>query len=312
MSSNLSGASPLESVAHPESESHVNNPPKPESRLEKIRSGQFSNTLTQTGRKMLPLSKLVEDESNERKTFQSIDELAQSMASVGQIDPLIVRPIREGDHQGKFKILAGHRRYRAALQLGWDTLECLVRENSDTAKERRQSIVSNVQREDLNPIELARALKEHLDHSEDLKTQADLARAIGKHKTWVSGMLRILDLNTDARAQLESSTSKLDYDTVIRIARVDEPNHQDELVGLLLEDTPRPEIRERIQILSGKPVKKVQSQAEINDEPAPKPKYKIPTKLDAYVIIQSSTSNALTKNEKIQALQDAFEFLEAA
>ena len=66
---------------------------------------------------------------------------------------------------------------------------------------RVKSIISNVQREDVGPVEMAEALQSLLDEDEKIKTQEDLARLIGKDKTWVSGMLRILTLPVELQTK---------------------------------------------------------------------------------------------------------------
>jgi ParB family chromosome partitioning protein len=117
----------------------------------------------------------------------SLAELADSIKARGVIQPIIVRPVGEG----KYEILAGERRWRAARLAGLDRVPVVVREVTDEAA-LGIGLIENIQREDLNPIEeangLARLIREfQLTHDE-------VARAIGRSRTAVTNLLRLLEL----------------------------------------------------------------------------------------------------------------------
>ena len=124
-----------------------------------------------------------------RKTFseESIEELAQSIKSYGILQPIIV------ENKGKFyKIIAGERRWRAAKKAGLKEIPCLIRDE-DEQKNKEISLIENIQRENLNPIEKALGYKQLIDNY-NLRQQ-DLADKLGISRTNVTNTLRILNLD---------------------------------------------------------------------------------------------------------------------
>jgi ParB family chromosome partitioning protein len=241
------------------------------------------------GRLIVSLDRISEDPHNERRTFRNMDGLIASVKSVGLIEPLTVTP--EGDN---YRIVTGHRRYRAARAAGLVQVEVLIREPDDERLRRQKSLVSNVQREDIGPVELAEALRSLID-DDIIDSQKKLAAVIGKDKTWVSRMLRILDLPIRLRVKVASTQLSLSYDAVAEIARLTDPKHQDELVDAILSGATQQEIRQRIREIKGQPTK--------NGE-TPKPKKVYHTDEKATVIVQSETQR-LTLHQAVAALQQA-------
>src|SRR5205085_2362282 len=119
--------------------------------------------------------------------------------------------------------ITGHRRFRAAKAAGLEQVEVLIREPEDELIRRQKSVVSNIQREDVGPVELAEVLQSLIDEHPKIKSQNDLARLIGKDKAWVSGMLRILTLPPKLQRKVGTSQLSVSYDSMIRIARLDQP-----------------------------------------------------------------------------------------
>jgi ParB family chromosome partitioning protein len=131
---------------------------------------------------------------------QALEELAASIKAQGLIQPVLVRPLPE---PGKYEIVAGERRWRASRMAGLDIISCIVRPMDDY-ESMAIALIENLQREDLNPIEEARALgqiKEHFDI-----TQEALAEKIGKSRPAVTNSLRLLKLPDTVQALLESNT----------------------------------------------------------------------------------------------------------
>src|SRR5579862_8165951 len=117
---------------------------------------------------------------------EAIDELAQSIQSVGIIQPLVLRPVG-----GRFQLLAGERRWRAAQRAGLARVPAVIRDVPDeTALEI--TLVENIQREDLNPIEEARAYQRLMD--EFHLTQEEVAARTGKERTTIANAVRLLRL----------------------------------------------------------------------------------------------------------------------
>ena len=126
------------------------------------------------------------DPNQPRKYFdeEGIRELSQSMEANGLAVPILVRPDDEG-----YLIVHGERRYRAAQLLGWEEIPAEVRELS-IEEAGWLSLIENIQREDLSPIEEAQAYRIHLENM----TQAELGERIGKDRSYISQKLRLLTL----------------------------------------------------------------------------------------------------------------------
>jgi ParB family chromosome partitioning protein len=127
----------------------------------------------------------------------ALDALAASIESSGVIQPLLVRPL----HDGSYELVAGERRWRAARQAGLDKVPAVVRD-SEQAERLQVALIENMVREDLNPVEEARAcaaLIEELDVSKE-----DLARRVGRSRPAVSNLIRLLDLPDELLDLLES------------------------------------------------------------------------------------------------------------
>lgn len=118
---------------------------------------------------------------------EKIDELVISIKEHGILQPIIVRPI-ENDF---YEIIAGERRWRAAQKAGLHTVPVIIKDIEDL-KMVEIALVENIQREDLNPIELAKAYKSLIDHF-DL-TQEELSSKIGKDRATIANTLRLLSL----------------------------------------------------------------------------------------------------------------------
>jgi len=270
--------------------------PDGKTRLDLVREGLGSEGgLKKRGRLIVSVSKLVEDPRNERKTFRNMEGLIASVKAVGLIEPITVTPI-ENDH---YQIITGHRRYRAAREAGLEQVEVLIRDPEDELSRRQKSVISNVQREDVAPVEMAEGLQSLMEEHPKVKTQDDLAHLIGKGKEWVSGMLRILSLPTDLQKEVGCTQQSISYDSMIRIARIDNQQQQRELIEALLGGASQKEIRQRIDDIKGSNGGKKSAEAK-----APKPKKVYYTKHKATVIVQA-TGSKLTSEQCIEALREA-------
>ncbi|WP_250460686.1 ParB/RepB/Spo0J family partition protein [Microbulbifer litoralis] len=148
--------------------------------------------------RQLPIEFLQRGRYQPRRDFpqESLQELADSIRAQGIMQPIVVRPI--GEH--KYEIIAGERRWRAAQLAELDRVPSLVREVSDEAA-IAMALIENIQREDLNPVEEATALKRLQDEFQ--LTQAEVAEAVGKSRTAVTNLLRLLSLTPEVRTFLE-------------------------------------------------------------------------------------------------------------
>ena len=136
----------------------------------------------------IAISKLRPNPYQPRKTFseEAIDELAESIGKHGVLHPIIVRKTIKG-----YEIVVGERRMRAAKKAGLKEIPAVVREFSDNEM-MELALIENLQREDLNPIEEARAYEKLIEHFSI--TQDELAKRIGKSRPHIANHLRLLQL----------------------------------------------------------------------------------------------------------------------
>lgn len=127
---------------------------------------------------------------------EALQELAESIKVQGVMQPIVVRPV-PGD---RYEIIAGERRWRATQLAGLDTIPAVIRLVGDESA-IAMSLIENIQRENLNPIEEAMALKRLQEEFE--LTQQEVAEAVGKSRTTVTNLLRLMSLSHDVRLMLE-------------------------------------------------------------------------------------------------------------
>jgi ParB family chromosome partitioning protein len=127
---------------------------------------------------------------------EALQELADSIKVQGVMQPIVVRPVSDT----RFEIIAGERRWRASQLAGLEKVPALVKEVADNAA-IAMSLIENIQREDLNPIEEAAALM-RLQHEFEL-TQQEVATAVGKSRSTVANLLRLMTLQEDVRRLVE-------------------------------------------------------------------------------------------------------------
>lgn len=130
----------------------------------------------------------------------ALEELAASIKAQGLIQPILVRPLAEG---GRYEIVAGERRWRACQMAGLRSIDCIVR-TMDDYESMAIALIENLQREDLNPMEEARALGQIKEHFEI--TQEELADKVGKSRPAVTNSLRLLRLPQTVQTMLEDAT----------------------------------------------------------------------------------------------------------
>ncbi|MBS1863684.1 MAG: ParB/RepB/Spo0J family partition protein [Actinobacteria bacterium] len=146
----------------------------------------------------LPVTLIKPNPSQPRTHFDpgALDALAASIEASGVVQPLLVRPL----HDGSYELVAGERRWRAAQQAGLDKVPAVARDQAEP--ERLQAaLIENMVREDLNPVEEAKACAALV---EDLGlTKEELARRVGRSRPAVSNLIRLLELPDEALEMLE-------------------------------------------------------------------------------------------------------------
>ena len=159
--------------------------------------GALLSTNTNNGNqgvKKINISQIIPNPSQPRKNFieNELKELSLSIKNQGLIQPIIVRPVDDGQYQ----IIAGERRWRASQLAGLHEIECIIRDVEDI-NVLEAALIENIQREDLNVIEEAYAYKGLIE----LKniTNENLAKKIGKSSSHVSNILRLLELDDEIK-----------------------------------------------------------------------------------------------------------------
>jgi ParB family chromosome partitioning protein len=131
---------------------------------------------------------------------ESLEELASSISAQGVVQPIVVRKLSGKPGEARYEIIAGERRWRAAQLAGLQQIPAVIREVEDSAAVA-MALIENIQRENLNPLEEARALERLI--SEFDMTHQLAAEAVGRSRTAVSNLLRLLDLCPEAKALVE-------------------------------------------------------------------------------------------------------------
>ena len=146
----------------------------------------------------LPLDVIRPGRYQPRSVFdeEKLAELADSIRSQGVVQPIVVRPVGEG----AYELIAGERRWRAAQIAGIDDIPAVIRDVPDEASVA-MALIENIQREDLNPLEEATALRRLID---DFKmTQQEAADAVGRSRPAVSNLLRLLELMQEVKDMID-------------------------------------------------------------------------------------------------------------
>jgi len=154
------------------------------------------------GFKNLPVEHLQRGQYQPRVDMRqdSLEELAESIKAQGIVQPIVARPIRRKDGSQRYEIIAGERRWRAAQMAGLAEIPTVIRDVPDKSA-IAMALIENIQRENLNPLEEARAL-DRLIHEFDL-THAEAAKAVGRSRASVSNLLRLQDLSEKVKPLLE-------------------------------------------------------------------------------------------------------------
>lgn len=146
---------------------------------------------------------------------QALEELAESIRQQGIMQPIVVRPISES----KYEIIAGERRWRASQLAQLDRVPAIVRDVPDEAAVA-MALIENIQRENLNAMEEAFALKRLQDEFE--LTQTEVAEAIGKSRSTVTNLLRLMNLHDDVKLMLEHGDLEMGHGRALLSLSYDE------------------------------------------------------------------------------------------
>lgn len=174
----------------------------------------------------IPVSRVISNPNQPRKNFDEEDIfcLAESINSNGMIQPLTVREImREGSVC--YEIVAGERRFRAAIVCGFETVPCIVMDISDS-ESAVMALVENIQRKDLNCFEEAEAIRKMIDTYG--LTQDEAAKRLGKNQSTVANKLRLLKITEPERQKIFGY--KLTERHARAILRIDNPEIRENII----------------------------------------------------------------------------------
>ena len=156
---------------------------------------------------------------------EALEELAASIRKQGVMQPIVIRPISSE----KYEIIAGERRWRASQLAGLDKIPAIIKPVGDEAA-IAMALIENIQRENLNPIEEAMALKRLQDEFE--LTQQEVADAVGKSRVTVTNLIRLIGLHTDARCMLERGDLEMGHArALLSLPDVEQPKTARAVVG---------------------------------------------------------------------------------
>lgn len=158
---------------------------------DKINENSLDNSTLEF--EIIPIEKIYANPNQPRKIFEktALDGLAQSIKENGILQPILVRQIGE-----KYQIISGERRYRASIQAGLESMPAVIRRMSEE-KTMLASLIENIQRQDLNPIEEARTLRDIILNFG--LTHDQLAEKIGRSRSALTNRLRLLQLPYDVQ-----------------------------------------------------------------------------------------------------------------
>ena len=205
--------------------------------------------LFQRAVKEIPIGDIDPNEAQPRRTFsdESLNQLAQSIKEAGVLQPILV--VETGN---RYRIVAGERRWRAARLAGLSTVPCILKD-MDRRQQMEAALIENLQREDLNPMEEAAAIRALMQQCG--YTQDAASKRLGKSRPAVANLLRLLSLPQEVTDMVRKDTLSAGH------ARV--------LAGL--EDADRQIELARLTVLNGLSVRQLEQLAAKQNEP-PKPK----------------------------------------
>ena len=256
--------------------------------------------LGQGGGRLVPMSLIFPNPEQPRQVFdpKALEELAATMKEVGQAQAITVRPRGSG-----FEIISGERRYRAARLAGLTHLECMIKDATDS-EAQMLSLVENLQRQDLLPIEEAHYLKKILRENANLSLDK-LAKMLGSHKSTLSEKIQLTEVPEEEQKLLYAKGRTFTHRHWRVLSRVRDTAFQKELLKRALEEQLSVSELERSLEVAGIPkIKK--SKAENTKEPT---LWQAPLSVEGTRIIFKSSNfdTTLLTAEKKKALKEELE-----
>lgn len=189
----------------------------------------------------LPLSKIIPDPNQPRKSLKNIDSLAKTIKENELIQPIIIREI-----DGGYMIIAGERRYTAFKYLGRETIPCIIREKSESTEILVLQLLENDQREKMHPLEISDAINTLA--KDDKLTVTQISKKLGVSKDWVSTRKQLKFIDQKVK-DLALSDKILDVRTLVDLNRLNKVDSAstDKVIKKILADKISGSYRQYVQ-----------------------------------------------------------------
>jgi ParB family chromosome partitioning protein len=213
---------------------------------------QKKDELAQESIYHIELDKITPNPDQPRRHFDqdALHELANSIREFGFLQPLVVSQVKKESANGvdvEYQIIAGERRFMAAKMLGLPRVPAIVRNVSLEREKLELGVIENIQREDLNPIEMARSFQRLQE--EFRMTQREIAAKLGKSREFVANSVRLLDLPEAVQGALEKG--EVSESSARMLLAIEDPGAQQQLLREIIElKLTTRDVRERIQRLA--------------------------------------------------------------
>jgi ParB/RepB/Spo0J family partition protein len=203
----------------------------------------------------IPISRIIPDLEQPRKTFneESIAELQSSLDGIGLIQPITLRPTEDG----KYMIIVGERRYRAAQKRGDADIECIVQKDVDDKTAREMQLAENSQHEDIAPLELGKTFFEH--RQKYGMNQRELSTIVGLGQRQIA---RYEAIYTNLRPEVSKlvSSGDLDARTAYEVSKITNPQRQEEIAqGFVKHDLGLHSAEKVVQLAEASPTRPIES-----------------------------------------------------
>ena len=205
----------------------------------------------QSALKELPLDVIQPGRYQPRSAMDpdKLEELAESIRAQGLVQPVVVRPLAK---PGTYELIAGERRWRATRMAGKDSIPAIIREVPDEAT-LALALIENIQRENLNPLEEAVALKRLIEEFE--LTHGQAAESVGRSRASVSNLLRLLELAPEVRELVDQRRLDMGHArALLALDRADQVRAARQVINLELSVRQTEALVRRLK--EGKPAKK--------------------------------------------------------
>ncbi|MCI5720753.1 MAG: ParB/RepB/Spo0J family partition protein [Candidatus Cryptobacteroides sp.] len=208
----------------------------------------------------IPVDQIEPNPYQPRMAFdnESLEELADSIRTFGLIQPVTVR--KKSD--GRYQIISGERRYKACRLVGMDMIPAYIREANDQGM-LEMAIVENIQRQDLDPIEVAMSYQRLID--ECSLTQEEMADRVGKKRTSITNYLRLLKLPAKVQHDIKVGLVSVGHAKVL--LGVEDPKTQELLCNLVINNgISVRQLEEKVRLLDKQKPAKQKASSELPDE----------------------------------------------